>query len=532
LISALQNCVLIKYFRNSSMHSEPIMAHDPIKDFDVVIVGAGLSGIGAARRLQDTCPGKTFAILEARDVIGGTWDLFRYPGIRSDSDMYTMGYDSKPWLDAKAIADGPSILAYVKEAAAERGIDQHIRFGHRMTAAAWSSSEGRWTIQCERGGASEQVQITCNMLFVCSGYYNYARGYEPDIPGLADFQGQVVHPQHWPEALDYSAKRVVIIGSGATAMTLVPALAKTARQVTMLQRSPTYVVSLPAEDPIATVLKIILPEKLAYRLIRWKNVQMQRYIYQQTRVNPDKIKRQLLKLVRKNLGPDYDIDKHFTPTYKPWDQRLCLVPDGDLFKALKSGEAEVVTDEIERITAHGIALKSGASLDADIIVTATGLELVVLGGAEFAVDGKAVNFPETFSYKGMMFSDVPNLIYTIGYINASWTLRSELVGEYVCRLVNHLDSVQASICTPRLRPADQGMQAHSMIADFSPGYMQRGMHLFPQQGDHDPWRNTQNYTLDKQTIRNAPIDDGVMQFSNAAPAASDSGEQGNVASAA
>lgn len=485
--------------------------------FDVVIVGAGLSGIGAARQLQDKCPGKTFAILEARDTIGGTWDLFRYPGIRSDSDMYTMGYDSKPWLDPKAIADGPSILSYVEEAAAERGIVEHIRFGHNVTAAAWSSAHSRWTIDAECGAEGGRAQLTCNVLFVCSGYYNYAKGYTPEFAGADDFQGQIIHPQLWPEDLGYAGKRVVIIGSGATAMTLVPAIAKTAAKVTMLQRSPTYVVSMPAEDPIAGLLKKVLPEKLAYRVIRWKNVQMQRFFYKRTRVKPDAVKRYLLKLVRKELGPDYDIDKHFTPSYNPWDQRLCLVPDADLFKAITSGKAAVVTDEIERFTAKGIQLKSGEQLEADMIVTATGLDLVVLGGAEFSVDGEPVKFPDTYSYKGMMFSDVPNLIYTIGYINASWTLRSELVAEYVCRLVNTMHELKVGQCTPRLRAEDAGMQTHPMIEGFSPGYMRRGMHLFPKQGDRDPWRNTQNYTLDKKTIRKAPIADGVLEFSNPPP---------------
>ena len=485
-----------------------------MEHFDVIVVGAGLSGIGAARRLQDTCPGKTFAILEGREAIGGTWDLFRYPGIRSDSDMYTMGYDSKPWLEPKAIADGPSILSYVQEAARERGIDKLIRFGHRMKAAAWSSDNARWTVECERSNG-ERASFSCNLLFVCSGYYNYAHGHQPAFAGSADFVGRIVHPQFWPQDLDYRGKRVVIVGSGATAMTLVPALAQQAAKVTMLQRSPTYVVSLPAKDPIATVLRAILPEQLAYTLIRAKNVWFQRYIYQQTRKQPEKMRKRLIDMVRKQLGPEFDVEKHFTPSYMPWDQRLCLVPDADLFKALRSGKAEVVTDEIERFTPAGIKLKSGQELAADIIVTATGLELEVLAGAQYSVDGKAVVFPETYSYKGMMFSDVPNLVYTIGYINASWTLRSELVGEYVCRLLNRMTELGAVRATPRLRAVDQDMAERPMIADFSPGYMRRALHLFPRQGDRDPWRNTQNYTLDKQSIREAPIEDGVLEFAAA-----------------
>ena len=486
--------------------------------FDVVIVGAGLSGIGAARQLQDKCRGKTFAILEGRETIGGTWDLFRYPGVRSDSDMYTMGYDSKPWLNPKAIADGPSILEYVKEAATERGLVEHIHFGHKVTAADWSSDHARWTIEADRTNGGGRAEFTCNFLFVCSGYYSYDAGFTPEFDGANEFEGQIIHPQQWPDDLDYAGKRVVIIGSGATAMTLVPAMAETAARVTMLQRSPTYVVSLPAEDPIAEALKKYLPEQLAYRIIRWKNVQFQRYIYRQTRVNPEKVKQKLLNLLRKHLGPDYDIDTHFTPDYNPWDQRLCLVPDADLFKAINSGKATMVTDQIERVTSNGIQLKSGEALEADIIVTATGLDVVLLGGAEFSIDSEPVNFPETWSYKGMMFSGVPNLVYTLGYINASWTLRSELVAEYVCRLVNRMDELHVSQCTPRLRELDTDMNLRHLVEDFSPGYIRRAMHLFPLQADRDPWRNTQNYANDKKVIRHAPLEDGVLNFSNPAAA--------------
>jgi monooxygenase len=425
-----------------------------------------------------------------------------------------MGYDSKPWLEPKAIADGPSILAYVKEAAVERDIVRHIRFDHRVTSAAWSSQAARWTVEAEHTGGGERVQVSCNFLFMCSGYYSYEQGYTPAFAGIEDFSGELVHPQAWPDDLDHAGKRVVIIGSGATAMTLVPAIAETAAQVTMVQRSPTYVVSMPAADPLANALKKLLPEKLAYRIIRWKNIQMQRYVYRQTRVHPEKVKRKLLGLVRKNLGPDYDVDKHFTPDYNPWDQRLCLVPDADMFKAIKAGRATVVTDRIERFTAGGVQLGSGEELAADIIVTATGLDLVVLGGARFTVDGEPVNFPDTYTYKGLMFSDVPNLAHIMGYINASWTLRSELVAEYVCRLLNHMDELGVRHCTPRLREQDEGMAKLPMIEGFSPGYMRRGMHLFPKQGDRDPWRNTQNYALDRKTIRHAPLDDGVLNFGN------------------
>ncbi|MCB1745633.1 MAG: NAD(P)/FAD-dependent oxidoreductase [Gammaproteobacteria bacterium] len=484
-----------------------------MEHFDVIIVGAGLSGIGAARQLQEKSPGRSFAILEGRARIGGTWDLFRYPGIRSDSDMYTMGYDSKPWRDPKAIADGPSILAYINEAASERGLERHIRFGQWVTRASWDSPSARWTVET-RGGE----RFSCNVLFLCSGYYSYAGGHAPEFPGREDFRGTWVHPQQWPEDLDYAGKRVVIIGSGATAMTLVPNMAKAAAKVTMLQRSPTYVISLPAKDVIANFLKAVLPAQLAYRLTRWKNIRLQRWIYQQTRVKPEAVRKRLLGMARKALGDDI-VDKHFTPRYKPWDQRLCLIPDGDLFRSIRDGKAEVVTDEIERISADGIVLKSGQTLPADVIVSATGLRMEVLGGAEFFVDGARVEFPDTWSYKGMMFSDVPNLIYTLGYINASWTLRSELVAEFVCRLVNHMQAVGATVCTPRLRDSDRDMQGYQLIEDFSPGYIKRAMHLFPKQGARDPWHNTQNYLVDMDMIRNQPIADDVLTFTNPGAAA-------------
>lgn len=480
--------------------------------FDVIIVGAGLSGIGAARQLQDKCPGRTFAILESREAIGGTWDLFRYPGIRSDSDMYTMGYDSKPWLEPKAIADGPSILAYIREAAVERGIDKSIRFDRRLVAAAWSSAEARWTLDIARPQAGGRETLTCNMLLMCSGYYRYDQGHRPHFEGEEAFGGRIVHPQHWPADLDYAGKRVVVIGSGATAMTLVPSLARDAAKVTMLQRSPTYVVSLPGRDPIAQWLRRILPEQLAYRITRWKNVQFQRWVYRQTRVKPEAVKRKLIDMVRRQLGPDFDVARHFTPRYMPWDQRLCLVPDADLFKALRSGKADVVTDEIRCFDAAGIVLKSGARLDADVIVTATGLELIWLGGAQFSVDGAAVDFSQRWSYKGAMFSDVPNLVYTLGYINASWTLRSELIAEFACRLVNHMTATRTVQCTPRLRPQDRDMQARPLIDGFTPNYLRRAATAFPHQGDRDPWLNPQNYVVDRKTIREAPLDDGVLQF--------------------
>ncbi|MFU8814721.1 MAG: flavin-containing monooxygenase [Pseudomonadales bacterium] len=486
---------------------------------DVVIVGAGLSGIGAAYHLQDNCPDRSFVILEGRGAIGGTWDLFRYPGIRSDSDMHTLGYSFKPWREAKAIADGPSIRQYVHDTAVDNGIVEHIRFKHLVRSASWSTDDACWRVQAERVDDGEPVVFTCNFLFMCGGYYNYDKGYTPEFAGADEFQGTVVHPQHWPEDLDYAGKRVVVIGSGATAMTLVPAMAERGARVTMVQRSPTYVVSRLDEDAIANKLRALLPEKWAYALTRWKNVQLQRFFYRRTRVAPEKVKQLLLRGVRRHLGPDYDVDTHFTPRYAPWDQRLCLVPNADLFEAIKSGQASVVTDHIARFTASGLLLESGEELQADIIVTATGLNMEVLSGVTFEVDGAAVSFPDTYAYKGMMFSGVPNLVQTFGYINASWTLRADLTSEYVCRLLNHMRATGMRQCTPRLREQDQNMKALPWIDGFSAGYMQRVMHLFPKQGDRDPWRNTQNYAEDKKMIRHAPLEDGALVFSNPASAA-------------
>jgi cation diffusion facilitator CzcD-associated flavoprotein CzcO len=483
--------------------------------FDVVIVGAGLSGIGAAYHLQTSCPGKSYAILEGRSAIGGTWDLFRYPGIRSDSDMHTLGYSFKPWRAQKAIADGPSILEYVNDTATENGIREHIRFGHQVQTASWSTEDACWTVEAKTSESDEPARFTCNFLFMCSGYYSYEKGYTPEFEGIDDYEGTIVHPQQWPEDLDYTGRRVVVIGSGATAMTLVPAMAKDAASITMVQRSPTYVVSRPDVDRIANFLRKILPDKLAYSLTRFKNVQLQRMVYEQTRVKPQKVKQKLLKMVRKHLGPDYDVEKHFTPSYNPWDQRLCLVPNADLFEAINSGKARVVTDRIDHFTDAGLQLESGDKLEADIIVTATGLNMKVLGGTKFSVDGAPLDFADTFTYKGMMYSDVPNLVQTFGYINASWTLRADLTSEYVCRLINRMDELGMRQCTPRLRDQDQNMQTRPWIDDFSAGYMQRVMHLFPKQGDHLPWLNTQNYALDKKMIRHAPLEDGALTFSNA-----------------
>jgi cation diffusion facilitator CzcD-associated flavoprotein CzcO len=485
-----------------------------MEHLDVVIVGAGLSGIGAAVHLQERCPGKSYAILESRQALGGTWDLFRYPGIRSDSDMHTLGYRFKPWVAEKAIADGPAIREYMNETVDEYRIRDRIRYEHALESAAWSSDDARWTLTIRRKDRGDTFALSCNFLSMCSGYYSFEKGYLPEFEGIEDFRGQLVHPQFWPEDLDYAGRRVAVIGSGATAMTLVPSIAKDAAHVTMIQRSPTYVVSRPAKDRIANLLRKILPAKLAYRLTRFKNVQLQRFFYGRTRTAPEKVKALLLKRVRDVLPADYDVETHFTPSYNPWDQRLCLVPDGDLFDVINSGKASVVTDHIDCFTESGIQLESGEKVEADIIVTATGLRLEVMGGVRFSVDGDPVDFAKTYTYKGMMFSGIPNLVQTFGYINASWTLRADLTAEFVCRLLNRMDELGMAQCTPLLRAEDHPMAEKPWIDDFSPGYMQRVMHLFPKQGDRAPWLNTQNYTLDKKMIRNAPLEDGALVFSH------------------
>ena len=484
--------------------------------FDVMIVGAGLSGLGSAWHLQNKCPGKRYVILESRESLGGTWDLFRYPGIRSDSDMFTLGYNFKPWRDGKAIADGPSILSYLNDTATENGIDDHIRYRHRVKSARWSSDDACWTVEAENGATGNITTIRCGFLLMCSGYYNYQRGYDPDFKGRDRFSGRIVHPQFWPDDLEYRDKKVVVIGSGATAVTLIPEMAEEAEHVVMLQRSPTYMVSMPDTDKIANLLRKLLPEKMAYAIIRWKNIRFQQFVYRRTRTAPEKVRKELLKLAKKELGPDCDFETNFTPGYNPWDQRLCLVPNADFFHSVRDGKASVVTDRVETFTENGILLESGRELEADIIVTATGLELCVLGDAKFFVDGKAVHFPDTFSYKSMMFSDVPNLISTFGYINASWTLKSDLTAEFACRVINHMDATGSRECVPRLREEDQEMPAEDWIKDFSSGYIQRKIHLLPKQGDRPPWTNTQNYIADKKIIREGPIDDGVLQFDGTA----------------
>jgi monooxygenase len=485
----------------------------PSEHFDVLIVGAGLSGIGAGFHLQQKCPGKSYVILEGRDCIGGTWDLFRYPGIRSDSDMFTLGYSFKPWTEPKAIADGPRILNYVRETATENGIDRHIRYHHRVKRASWSTPDACWTVEVERiagEGAVETIRFTCNFLFMCSGYYNYENGYSPEFPGAKDFAGRIVHPQKWTDDVDYAGKRVVVIGSGATAVTLVPEMAKTAAHVTMLQRSPTYVVARPAQDPLANKLRAKLPAKLAYHLIRWRNVLFGMYFFQLARRKPERVKQLILGGVKMALGPDYDIGTHFTPRYNPWDQRLCLVPDGDLFKSIREQRASVVTNQIETFTPKGIRLRDGSELEADIIVTATGLNLQVLGGLQVEVDGRAVDFARTLNYKGMMYSDVPNMASAFGYTNASWTLKCDLTCEYVCRLINYMDRRGYKQCVPHnVDPAITEMPS----LNFSSGYVQRSIAKMPKQGSKRPWRLYQNYALDIVTLRFGNVDDGVMRYS-------------------
>ena len=476
-----------------------------IERFDVLIVGAGISGIGAAYHLQTECPRKSYAILEGRDAIGGTWDLFRYPGVRSDSDMYTLGFSFRPWTAPKAIADGPAILEYVRDTAREFGIDRRIRFGTRVTRAQWSSDASEWTIEAMRG--DDVVRYRCNFLFMCSGYYDYARGYTPEFAGVDSFRGALVHPQHWDPTLDYAGKRVVVIGSGATAVTLVPEMAKDAEHVTMLQRSPTYIVSAPATDRFADSLRKV-SARFAYAATRWKNVLFGMAFYAFCRRYPERVKAFIVGAVRRTLGPDYPVERDFAPTYGPWDQRMCLVPDGDLFDAIKSGRASVVTDYIDAFVPDGIRLRSGTVLPADVVVTATGLNLSVLGDVAISVDGKRIDLATTLAYKGMMFSGVPNLALSMGYTNASWTLKCDLTCAYVCRLLNFMARRGYTQCSPR----DDATVERVPMIDLKSGYVRRAMDKFPRQGSKAPWRLYQNYLLDVMTLRFAPIDDGVLAF--------------------
>ncbi len=484
---------------------------------DVIIVGAGLSGIGAACHLLRNCPGKSFIVLESRREMGGTWDLFRYPGLRSDSDMYTLGYKFKPWPEAKSIAEGSTILNYLRETASDYGVDRHIRCDHRLEQASWSSADANWTLDIRHADGSSS-QLRCNFLLLCAGYYDYTRGNSPEFKGRDRFRGQIVHPQQWPGDLDYRGRRVVVIGSGATAVTLVPVLARDAAHVVMLQRSPSYMFAAPDIDKIARLLHKLLPSSLAYAITRWKNINFQRLTFRRARHRPEQVRKFLTDRVRAQLGPGFDVDKHFNPHYQPWDQRLCLVTNGDLFKAIRSGRVSMVTDEIESFTERGILLQSGDEVTADIIVTATGLTPTVMGGATLSVDGEEVDVSSCYSYRGVMLSDVPNLTSVFGYINASWTLRADLVSEYVCRLLRHMDHTGSLQCTPRLRPEDRGMRQRPFIEGFSSGYIKRLLPLYPRQGDHAPWTSPQDYAVDKKVFRHGALEDGVLQFTRPASA--------------
>jgi monooxygenase len=472
---------------------------------DILIVGAGISGIDSAYHVQTKLPGKTYAILEGRDTIGGTWDLFRYPGIRSDSDMYTLGFPFRPWTSDKSISDGATILQYVKDTAREFGIDKHIRYGKRVVRARWATD--RWMVELADG-----TQLTCGFLHLCTGYYHYDSAYTPEFPGRERFRGRVVHPQFWTDDIAYAGKRVVVIGSGATAVTLVPELAKRAAHVTMLQRSPTYIVSVPAEDRIAMRLRDWLPPGRAHNATRWKNVLFGIAFYTYARRYPAHAKKLLVNMVKKHLGDTPEIGKHFTPRYNVWDQRLCLVPDADLFHAIKAGTASVVTDHIEAFTETGIRLQSGEHLAADLIVTATGLNLRVFGGIEMIVDGEKVDPAKTIIYRGLMVSGVPNLAFSVGYTNASWTLKCDLTSRYVCRLVEHMARHGYAECRPERDPRVEEIP----LIDFNSGYVQRAIAEFPRQGATLPWRVYQNYVRDLRLIEKAPIEDGALRFTRAA----------------
>ena len=476
---------------------------------DIIVVGAGISGIAAAYNLQKSCPNKSFAILEGRSALGGTWDLFKYPGIRSDSDMHTLGFRFKPWIHKKSIADASSILEYLNETVDEYGIRDKIVFNQKVTSANWLSEKSLWELSVLDEG--QKISMTCNFLFLCGGYYSYDKPYMPKFPEQDRFEGQVIHPQFWDESMDYSDKKVIVIGSGATAVTLVPAIAKNAAHVTMLQRSPSYVVSAPGEDSWSQALNKIFPIRLTYFLIRWKNIFRTSLGFYLSRKYPERVKDRLINLVREELGNDYDVEKHFTPRYNPWDQRMCLVPDSDLFNSIKSGKASVVTDHIDHFTENGILVKSGEHLEADIIVTATGIELNALNDIEVSVNNEKVEPHNRLSYKGMMLSGVPNLAFSFGYVNASWTLRADLTCEYVCRLLNQMDKLGVNTCIPQEDPT---AIVDDEYIDFSSGYVQRALDRLPKQGKKAPWRNYQNYLKDIFLVRIFSIKDSTLKFYN------------------
>jgi cation diffusion facilitator CzcD-associated flavoprotein CzcO len=488
-----------------------------MEHFDVLIVGAGLSGVAAAYHLRTSSPGKSFAILEGRDVMGGTWDLFRYPGVRSDSDMHTLGYSFRPWPTDKSIVEGALIREYIAGTAKSLGIDRAIRFNTNVRSAAWSSAKARWTLEVDTGAERTRSSLTCGFLFTCTGYYDYSQGYTPDWPGMERYGGKLMHPQFWDESYDFTGKRVAVIGSGATAVTLAPALAAKAEHVTVVQRSPTYVVARPAVDAIAKRLQTRLPNAISGPIIRWKNILYGMFTFGLARKRPEKFAKLIEDAVRKHLGPDYDVDAHFKPNYKPWDQRVCLVPDADLFRAIRSGSIDIVTDHIERFTESGLLLKSGREVRADVIITATGLKMQLMSGIPFDVDGKRVDFGKTLYYKGMMFSDVPNLASAFGYTNASWTLKCELTAKYVCRLINHMSKHGYAYCTPK-RPA--AMREEPGL-DFKSGYVLRALDAIPKQGAVPPWRNHQNYAADLMALRFGKVADGTMVFTKLATTASE-----------
>mgnify|MGYP003575755561 CR=1 FL=1 len=474
------------------------------QDFDVVVVGAGLSGIAAAHYLRTQCPQERFVLLEGRDAIGGTWDLFRYPGVRSDSDMFTLGYSFRPWTSDAAIAQGPAIRDYIRDTAREEGVLPHIRFGHRVQAANWDPAAARWSVEAESGG--QPVRITCRFLFFCSGYYDYERGHDPAWPGRDRYRGRIVHPQHWPEDLDYAGKRVVVIGSGATAITLLPSLAARAAHVTMLQRSPSYILALPGRDTIGRALQSVLPRKLAYWLIRWKNITLSTLLFQFSRRRPQAMRRWLVRQAQQRSGVEA---RHLQPNYDPWDQRLCVDPDAEMLRALRAGKASIVTEGIAAFTPEGLRLDNGDELRADIVVTATGLQLKMLGGTRLTVDGKPVEASQSLSYKGMMLSGVPNLAMSMGYTNASWTLKCELIARQVCRILNHMRASGEEVCVP----VHEGGTGDTRPAiDLSSGYVRRAAAELPRQGTRKPWRIYQNYLLDLLTLKLAPLRDGALRF--------------------
>ncbi len=485
---------------------------DPSEHLDVLIVGAGISGIGAGRYLRTELPGKTFAILEARAASGGTWDLFRYPGIRSDSDLHTFGYEFKPWRDEESIATAPRILAYLRETATENGLDAHIRYHHRVVAASWSSAEARWSVEVERADTGERTRLSAGWLFCAGGYYRYDEGFTPRFEGRERFTGPVVHPQHWPEDLDCTGRRVLVIGSGATAVTLVPALARTAAHVTMLQRTPSYVMPVAKKDPVARVLRRWLGDERGYRATRRKNIAQQRAVWRFCQRFPNAARRLIRWVNTRQLPAGYPVDEHFNPPYGPWDQRLCAVPDGDLFRAIRKGTASVVTDRIATFTERGVLLQSGRELDADVVVTATGLNLQALAGLALTVDGRPVHLPDTVAYKGMMLSGVPNLAFAVGYTNSSWTLKIGLLCEHFCRLLAHMDATGTGICRPEL--GDPAMPTRPLL-DFAAGYVQRVVDQLPRQGDRMPWRTSMDYHADVKLLRAGRVADPELRFERA-----------------